>query len=35
LSPSEQYLDATHDDGELDEWIDGNIELDLEKLAAE
>lgn len=30
-----KYLDTTVDDGELDDWIDGNIELDLEKLAAE
>ena len=30
-----KYLDATYDDGELDDWIDGNIELDLEKLVAE
>ena len=30
-----KYLDTTVDDVELDDWIDGNIELDLEKLTAE
>ena len=30
-----KYLDDTYDDGELDDWIDGNIELDLEKLSSE
>lgn len=30
-----KYLDAAADDGELDEWIDGNIELDLEDIGAE
>lgn len=27
-----RYIDAASDDGELDEWIDGNIELDLEDI---
>jgi hypothetical protein len=30
-----RYIDAASDDGELDEWIDGNIELDLEDVGAE
>jgi hypothetical protein len=30
-----KYIDATRDDGELDDWIDGNIELDLDKLSEE
>jgi hypothetical protein len=30
-----KYIDAASDDGELDEWIDGNIELDLEDVAVE
>ena len=30
-----RYLNEVVDDGELDDWIDGNIELDLEKLSAE
>ena len=30
-----KYLDDAYDDGELDDWIDGNIELDLEKLTSE
>lgn len=30
-----KYIDAISDDGELDEWIDGNIALDLGDLAAD
>ena len=30
-----KYVEAAHDDGELDDWIDGNIELDLERLFPE
>lgn len=30
-----KYIDSSHDDGELDDWIDGNIELDLEELFPE
>lgn len=30
-----RYIAKAHDDGELDEWIDGNIELDLERLSEE
>jgi hypothetical protein len=29
------YVDRTHQDGDIDEWLDGNIELDLERLSAE
>jgi hypothetical protein len=30
-----KYIDNAHDDGSLDEWIDGNIELDLQRLSSE
>jgi hypothetical protein len=30
-----RYIDETHDDGDLDDWIDGNIELDLERIGIE
>lgn len=30
-----RYLEEAHDDGDLDGWIDGNIELDLERLIPE
>lgn len=30
-----KYIAKAHNDGELDEWIDGNIELDLERISAD
>ncbi len=30
-----KYIGDSHDDGELDDWIDGNIELDLDRVTAE
>jgi hypothetical protein len=27
------YISKSHDDGELDDWIDGNIELDLSRIS--
>jgi hypothetical protein len=30
-----KYIQASHDDGDLDDWIDGNIELDLDRLFPE
>ncbi len=31
----QKYLEAAIDDGEIDEWVDGNIELDLDRLFPE
>jgi hypothetical protein len=30
-----KYVDASHEDGDLDAWVDGNIELDLDRLFPE